>query len=176
MTISAWILSIAGVVVLSILLDLFLPDGKLNSYIKTMFNFVIILVVITPLPELLNKDFDTSTMFSNSQIVLQEDYIYQLNRDKLTMLETSIENTLDSNGYKNIDVSISANIFVIEMKIETIFVDLTNLVIQQNNENINIKKEVVECITSIVNISKENIVFSEWCQKKILYNRKNKKY
>lgn len=161
MTISSWILSIAGVVVLSILFDLFLPDGKLNSYIKTIFNFVIIIVVITPIPELLNKDFDTSTMFSNSQVVLQEDYIYQLNRDKLTMLETTMEETLSSEGYKNIDISISANIFVIEMKIETIFVDLGNLVIQQKDENINIKNEVVKCITSIITISKENIVFSE---------------
>ena len=176
MTISSWILSIAGVVVLSILLDLFLPEGKLNSYIKTIFNFVIILVVITPLPELFNKDFDTSTMFSNSQIVLQEDYIYQLNRDKLTMLETTIEDTLSNSGYKNIDVSISANIFVIEMKIETIFVDLSNLVIQQNDENINIKNEVVKCITSIISINKENIVFSEWCKKKVFYYRKDKKY
>ena len=161
MTISSWVLSIAGVVVLSILFDLFVPDGKLNSCIKTIFNFVIIIVVITPIPELLNKDFDTSTMFSNSQVVLQEDYIYQLNRDKLTMLETTMEETLSSEGYKNIDISISANIFVIEMKIETIFVDLGNLVIQQKDENINIKNEVVKCITSIVTISKENIVFSE---------------
>ena len=161
MTISSWILSIGGVVILSVLFDLFLPDGKLNSFIKTMFNFVIILVVITPLPELLNKDFDTITMFDDNQIVLQQDYIFQLNRDKLTMLETTIENSLEEKGYKNIDVSISADIFVAEMKIEKIFVDLGNLVIQQNNENINIKKEVVKCITSIINISKEDIVFNE---------------
>ena len=141
MTISNWILSIAGVVMLSVLLDLFLPEGKSNSFIKTIFNFVIILVIITPLPQLLNKEFDTITMFDDNQIVLQQDYIYQLNRDKLTMLETRIEDTLDSKGYKYIDVSISADIFVIEMKIERIFVDLGNLVIQHNEENINIKNE-----------------------------------
>ena len=109
MTISAWILSIAGICILSVLIDLFLPEGSSSSHIKTIFNFVIIFVIIAPLPGLLQKDFDASLIFNENEIVLQEDYIYQLNRDKLTMLEKTIENKLTNDGLLNIDISISHN-------------------------------------------------------------------
>ena len=160
MNISAWVLSIAGVSVLSILIDLFLPNGETNSHIKTVFNYVIIFVIIAPLPSLIKSDFDTSSIFTESEIVLQEDYIYQLNRDKLTMLETSMEKELDDRGLKYVDISISADIFTTVMKIETIYVDFSSLVIVGDEEHIDIENEAVDVITSFVNIEKENIVFS----------------
>lgn len=160
MDISAWILSIAGVSVLSILIDLFLPSGQTNGYIKTIFNYVIVFIIIAPLPALIKSDIDTSNIFTETEIVLQEDYIYQLNRDKLTMLEKGIESTLDSKGLKNVDISISADIFTTVMKIDTIYVDFSNLVIVGNEEHIDIENEVVDVIISFVDIEKENIVFS----------------
>lgn len=160
MDISAWILSIAGVSVLSILIDLFLPSGQTNGYIKTIFNYVIVFIIIAPLPALIKSDIDTSNIFTETEIVLQEDYIYQLNRDKLTMLEKGIESTLDSKGLKNVDISISADIFTTVMKIDTIYVDFSNLVIVGNDEHIDIENEVVDVIISFVDIEKENIVFS----------------
>ncbi len=160
MDISAWILSIAGVSVLSILIDLFLPSGQTNGYIKTIFNYVIVFIIIAPLPALIESDIDTSNIFTETEIVLQEDYIYQLNRDKLTMLEKGIESTLDSKGLKNVDISISADIFTTVMKIDTIYVDFSNLVIVDNEEHIDIENEVVDVIISFVDIEKENIVFS----------------
>ncbi len=160
MDISAWILSIAGVSVLSILIDLFLPSGQTNGYIKTIFNYVIVFIIIAPLPALIKSDIDTSNIFTETEIVLQEDYIYQLNRDKLTMLEKGIESTLDSKGLKNVDISISADIFTTVMKIDTIYVDFSNLVIVDNEEHIDIENEVVDVIISFVDIEKENIVFS----------------
>ena len=160
MSISGWILSIAGISILSVLIDLFLPNGETNSHIKTVFNYVIIFVIIAPLPALIKSDFDTSSLFTETEIVLQEDYIYQLNRDKLTMLETGIENTLDSRGLENVDVSISADIFTTVMQIETIYVDFSNLVIRTEAEHIDIENEAVDVITSFIEIKKENIVFS----------------
>ncbi len=160
MSISGWILSIAGISILSVLIDLFLPNGETNSHIKTVFNYVIIFVIIAPLPALIKSDFDTSSLFTETEIVLQEDYIYQLNRDKLTMLETGIEKTLDSRGLENVDVSISADIFTTVMQIETIYVDFSNLVIRTEAEHIDIENEAVDVITSFIEIKKENIVFS----------------
>lgn len=160
MSISGWVLSIAGVCMLSVLIDLFLPEGKTNTHIKTIVNFVIIFVIIAPLPGLIKSDFDTSALFTDNSISIQEDYIFQLNRDKLTMLEEMMEKKLSDDGYQNIDISISADIFTQNMQIETIFVDLSNLVIQGNGQHIDIKNEVIDVITSFIKIEKENIVFS----------------
>ena len=165
MTISSWILSIAGVSLLSVLIDLFLPEGSINGYIKTVFNFAIILVIVTPVPSLLHKEFDTSLMFSNQEIVINNEYIYQLNRDKLTMLEQGIETKLEKEGLLNIDISISADIFTTQMLIESIYVDLSNLVISNNDKHINIENEIIEVISPVTsplfNTSKYRVTESD---------------
>ena len=62
-SVSAWILSIAGIICISVLLELIMPEGQMNKYIKNIFSFVIVLVIILPLPKLINSDFDSSSMY-----------------------------------------------------------------------------------------------------------------
>lgn len=158
---SSWVLSIAGICILSVLIDLFLPSGQISSHIKTVFNFIIIFVIIAPIPKFIkNYQVDYSSFINTSEIELQEDYIYQLNRDKLTALENEIKNGIKSRGILNVDIAISADIFVKAMEINGIFVDLTNAVIEKNGQHIDIKKEVEEVILSKVNIEKEKIEYS----------------
>ncbi len=158
---SSWVLSIAGICILSVLIDLFLPSGQISSHIKTVFNFIIIFVIIAPIPKFIkNYQVDYSSFINTSEIELQEDYIYQLNRDKLTALENEIKNGIKSRGILNVDIAISADIFVKAMEINGIFVDLTNAVIEKNEQHIDIKKEVEEVILSKVNIEKEKIEYS----------------
>ena len=49
--ISSWIMSIAGIICLSVIVELVLPDGQLNRYIKGIFSFIILLVIISPIKE-----------------------------------------------------------------------------------------------------------------------------
>ena len=74
--ISSWLLSIAGVVILSVLSELVLPEGQMNKYTKVIFSFAILLVIIMPLPKLFGKNFDI-TKFFGQQNELQEDYLNQ---------------------------------------------------------------------------------------------------
>ena len=158
---SSWVLSIAGICILSVLIDLFLPSGQISSHIKTVFNFIIIFVIIAPIPKFIkNYQVYYSSFINTSEIELQEDYIYQLNRDKLTALENEIKNGIKSRGILNVDIAISADIFVKAMEINGIFVDLTNAVIEKNEQHIDIKKEVEEVILTKVNIEKEKIEYS----------------
>lgn len=158
---SSWVLSIAGICVLSVLIDLFLPSGQMSSHIKSIFNFIIIFVIIAPIPKFLkNYQIDYSSFITTSEIELQDDYIYQLNRDKLTALENEIEKGIASKGIYNIDIAISADIFTRTMEIDGIFVDLSNVVIEKNGQHIDIKKEVENVILSKIDIEKEKIEFS----------------
>lgn len=160
-TLSSWVVSIAGICILSVLIDLFLPSGNMSSHIKNIFNFVIILVIIAPLPKII-KDYkyDYSSFITTSDIELQNNFIYQVNMDKLTALKNEIDAKLASNGYQNIEVSIYADIFTSNMVIENVYVDLSNLVIENNSQHIDIKKEVENVILSVLDIDKEAIEFS----------------
>lgn len=159
-SISSWVLSIAGICLLSVIIDIAMPDGKTNNIIKQVFSYVIILVVILPLPKIVNKNINLD-VFEEIEFEIQENFIYNLNQSKLDMWQNNIDNTLNNKGIYGAVVSISANIFEEEMKIKAVYVDLYNTVISEENKNINIKTEVKSVVLSILNIKEENIIFYE---------------
>ena len=157
---TSWILSIAGVTILSVVVDLILPSGQTAKYIKNIFAFVMILVIISPLPALIKGNFNVNDIFESEEIVLQEDYIYQVNRDKLTALEEEITSSLEEKGIKHVVVTINADIFQIEMKILEVNVDLSDLVIDENSGHIDIEKAITEVVNRLVG-EEVIIIFNE---------------
>ena len=60
---NVWLLSIVGVVSLGVLLEILLADGETSKYIKGVFALAVVLVLVSPLPKFLNKDFDMNEFF-----------------------------------------------------------------------------------------------------------------
>ena len=127
--ISAWILSVAGICFVSVVIDLVLPEGKTNSYIKRVVSYAIILVVILPIPKIINGNMLIQDIFYETDLDIQEEYIHSINQSKLDALTMSIEKELIKNGFVGTSVSISANIFERDLEIYAIYVDLYNLLI-----------------------------------------------
>ncbi len=124
--ISAWLLSIVGVIILSVLAEFVLPEGQINKYTKVIFSFCILLVIIMPLPKLFGKNFDLSKYFGSST-ELQEDYLYQFNLDKLTALNEKVAKDIKEAGLEKVVVSINANILSEKLEIYGVFVDLCDI-------------------------------------------------
>lgn len=162
--VSAWLLSIAGVVLLSVLAELALPEGQMNKYTKVIFSFVILLVVIMPLPKLFRKDFDINEFFGTNENVLQEDYIYQINLDKLTALNKDISSDIKGLGLDNVEVSINANILEETLEIYSVFVDLCDLEYAEFAESKDITKvklKIKEIIKNYSILKDVEVVFDE---------------
>ncbi|MBE7074439.1 MAG: hypothetical protein E7376_00440 [Clostridiales bacterium] len=159
--VSTWVLSIAGVCLLSVLVDLILPDGKVNATIKHIFSFVIVLVVLMPLPGLVKGEYNLDNVLSELEFEIQDEYIYNVNQAKLDKWTEAINHDLETKGIHGAVVSISANIFEINMEINAVYVDLYNVVITENLKNINIKTEVVNVVKCYLNIEKSQVVFYE---------------
>ena len=156
---TAWILSIAGISVVSVLVDLILPSGQTAKYIKNIFAFITIFVIISPLPKLLSGNVKFDDIFESEEIILQEDFLYQVNRDKLSALESSVQVNLESEGVKGVIVSLSADIFKTEMQIEEVFVDLSEIVIDENCQHKDIKKLITKVVKNCV--GEVEITFNE---------------
>ncbi len=156
--ISSWIMSIVGISVLSVLVDLIMPNGQTKKYIKGVFAFVIVFIIVSPLPSLINKNINIDDIFQE-EVELQEQYIYQTNRNKLSTIEDSIISELEKNGVDKVGININANIFTRDMKINAIFVDLSQVVINENNEHININELVISSILKYITIDKKDIIF-----------------
>lgn len=159
-SISAWVLSIAGISVIGVLVELILPNGQTKKYVKGVFAFVVVMVIITPLPKLFGSDFKVDDIFEEDAIIIQEDFVYQVNRDRLEKIEEMIELDVKEEGFENVEVKINANIFTTNMTIDAVFVDLTNLVITKNGEHKNTNEIITNSILKYVNVDKSDIVIA----------------
>lgn len=158
--ISAWVMAIAGVCVLGVLVDLILPNGQTKKYIKGIFAFVVVLVVVSPLPSLFNKDFSLSNIFKEDDaMIIQEDFIFKVNKDRIESLENMIEADLSEQGASEIKITLSANIFTDKLKIDAVFVDLSRMVLSSNLEHKDINELVIKSVLKHVQIEKDSIVF-----------------
>ena len=158
---STWVLSIAGVAVLTVLVDLILPEGQTNKYVKSIFSFVMVVIIISPLPNIFNGNFDISQIFESGETQLQDDYIYQLNRNRLDTLEKQILKNLEEKGIDGVSINVSANIFSYNMEIENVFVDLYHMVITAKDKNIDFKQEIKKSVRNYIAIKEVNIIFND---------------
>ena len=161
---SGWILSIAGVVCLSVVVELILPNGQMNRYIKGIFSFIIILVIIAPIPKLVKLKINVDDIFTTPDITMQDSYLEQVNHDKLMALQESISTQVKKAGYDNVTVSISADIFASNMEIKGVFVDLSLLVITsaaKHRDIVSIRQEIVNIIQNHIKLKEERITFNE---------------
>ncbi len=162
MDVSGWLFSIAGIICISVLLELVMPEGQMNKYVKHIFSFVVILILILPLPKMLNANFNFDNIFKTEEIVLQEDYLHQLNITKLTEYKEDIEFSINELGYENVTISISADVYEEVLKISKIYVDLSDLIITENAEHkdiSNIREEILDCVLNFNIIEEKGVVF-----------------
>lgn len=159
-SISSWVMAVAGICVLGVLVELVLPNGQTKKYIKGIFAFIVVLVIISPLPSILKKEFSIDDIFEEDAIIIQEDFIYQVNKNRLETLENMVVTDLEEQGIKGVSIIINANIFTNQMKIDTVFVDLSHVVINENMEHIDINELVANSILKYISINKSQIVFN----------------
>lgn len=161
-TISVWVLSIAGIIVLSVLIDLILPNGSTANFIKNIFAYVVILVIITPIFSFFsNKEVNIESFFQDNEITLQTDFISSVNQSSLDNLAEKIEKKLESQNIFGVKIGIVGDIFEKTLTISQVSVDLTDLVIKENSSHINIKTSISETILTYLKIDKECIIFYE---------------
>lgn len=97
---TAWIISIVGVVVLGVLVDVMLPEGSTAKYIKGVFGLIALAVMIAPLPKLFNRDFNFESLISDNTAQIQTDnnFIKDVMGDYKLKIVDKIEKALDEEG------------------------------------------------------------------------------
>ena len=161
-SVSAWILSIAGIISLSVIVELMLPEGQLNKYIRSVFSFIVVLVIIAPLPSLIGKNFSFSDISISEDYSLQEDYIYQMNVYKTEAIQESISLDIKQSGYNGVEVSVSAENFSTTFKINAIYVELGNLVITESAKHkdiLDIEQEILQIVIAHAKVEASEVHF-----------------
>lgn len=155
--VSVYLLSIVGVTLLSVILDLVLPSGQVNKYIKGVMALVVVFVIVSPLPKLINGQIDIKSLWTNSQ---STDYSDVINKQTIRTQEKSLENILKQNGFKDVDISIWGDVDSGKLKITYIFVDLSNVVLNEENQRINKYEAIKDLLVKQTGIKEEQVIFN----------------
>lgn len=147
---TAWLLSIVGIVFLGVMVDIISPSGKTNAFIKSIFAIFLIYVVITPIVKYIKKgefkvDFETEYSTENLSI---------------TEAEHKISDLLISNGFYGIDVEIKGYVSKDKIMAQKVVLNGAKIVLKSQDEHIDKYKLITNLVQSIVTVKKENIEYA----------------
>lgn len=161
--ISNWIISIVGVVILSVLIDLILPEGQMQKYIKSVFSVVIVLTMVSPILKIDISSIDFNKfIYNESSVEINTNYLNNYNEDYKKSLEEIVENALKDGGFLNVEVEISYNLSNNNFEIEKVKLDIKKLVINANQVHIDKYKEMQTIVENLLNVKEDLIVIYEW--------------
>lgn len=152
---SGYLLSIVGVVLLTVLIDLILPDGKMAKYVKSVMAIVVVAVIISPIAKLTTTDFDFGKLFSTTTYQVDQVILDNITNLSVAEYERDLEKNLASLGYEDVHISL-----IVENKdgtqiIKYIYVDLCDFGISEDFEHIDYYTEIKECLKKLVDFVKE---------------------
>lgn len=105
---TGWIMSIVGVVVVGVLIDVLTPEGESNKYVKGVYALIVVLVIASPIAKALRSDVDFSEYFD---VTFETDasFIDGVNDDRKESDEQKITRSLNIRGYEGAQVVIFAS-------------------------------------------------------------------
>lgn len=160
--ISSYILTIAGVILISVVVELVMSESSIGKYVKSILSFFIIGVIIAPIPSLISSD-SVSSIFEYSEYEIQEGYICTLNESRLKTMEAEEEKLLSEEGYLNINIVFTAeDLAEAELVIDSAKIDLSRLVIEEKASHTSINEFKVYLSQRYLdkyNLGEENIIY-----------------
>lgn len=152
-----WVLNLVGISLMGILIEILLPSGKTNKYIKGVLSLVTISVVISPIISIFTNQSVIKNFF-DQDIEVDEQFVASTNQSSNQREEKLIESMLESQGYKGVEINIipcsdSQN------KIEFVKICTKNMVIDSENSNIDIKGKIASLVSKRLKIDVGKIYY-----------------
>ncbi len=157
---TGYILSILGIVVAGMFIDIIIPSGTISKYIKGIYSIFVVAIIISPVVKFLNKNHDFTIKYHQYEININLlDYIHS---SRATSLENNLEKVLANEGLTNIDIILNFSTENNELKYNSCNVNLKNLVISADKQHINKYEFIKTVIKQNTNLTDEEIIFDEW--------------
>jgi len=154
---TGYILSVLGIVVAGVFIDVLLPSGTISKYIKGIYSIFVVAVLICPITNLLDKDFKlTYTQMQTDEKLLN--YIYN---NRVKSQETELEQYFESEGFKGIELHLEFSIENDTLTYNVCEINLKNLEINADKQHINKYEFIKSTVTNATNLTEEEIYIHE---------------
>lgn len=145
-----WLLSVVGIVFLSILFDLIYPSGKTNKFCKSIFGIIAIGVILSPILNLNFSGIDGSYW--------DEQLVANINKSKAEVYAREVEYYLEREGFSRASVEVDYTLSENDFCVNFIYVDTSNVVLRENLTNINKYEVIAEKVSNQFDISEERVL------------------
>ena len=156
---TGYILSILGIVIAGVFIDIIIPSGTINKYIRGIYSIFVVAVLISPVVGFLNKNHDFTVKYEEYGVEGELlSYIYKM---RTHSLETELENLLDNEGFSKVDVILEFSIENNDLIYNSCSINLKNLVITADKPHINKYEFIKSVIKENTNLADEEIIINE---------------
>ena len=157
---SGYVLSILGIVMAGVIIDIVIPSGAISKYIKGVYSIFVVIVLINPLVNILSKANSFSLNYNDYQA--NEKLLNYIFSSKTKELENRIEKELTEQGFENVDIVLVYSIENEEIIYNSCSVNIKNMSISSDKQHINKYEFIVKVVKNHTNLTEEEIIFYEW--------------
>ena len=158
----SWIISLGCIIIISALITMLLPEGKLGKFIKYYFSLIIMIVVIQPISKINNYNLNYDFIFNEKQINIQLDYLEYVTEKRINNHILDCKKIAENLGIRDVLIDINYNIDEKgEIILNKVYINLKNSVIISDKAHINIIVELKDSICDYLAIEEEQVVIYE---------------
>jgi len=116
---SAWLISIVGIVVIGVLIELLLTDSPMSRFIRSIYTFFILFVIVQPLPGF----FRNGIPVGGAGVDYNWNLIGNINALNVQSAQRRVEDALARAGFDMVIVTISHDHTAPTFRIEHVYVN-----------------------------------------------------
>ena len=158
MTLNSYVTILGALVITVTLLSLLLPKGKTQKTVRTVLSLTVALSVLKPVIVLNGENLEN---IGDRFLSVQEDFIYFSDEYVIKLQQIACENIVNNYGIENCEVKIEYERSGDITEIKKVDVNLFDQVIISGEENIDIKEEILDEISSFLRVNREIVIINE---------------
>ena len=134
---SAWLLSIVGITVVGVLVELLLTDSPMSKFVRSIFAFFILFVIIQPIPAF----FKNASASVSGGVPLDNALMQEINRQTAAAFAQNAVRALAAAGFENCIVTMAGG---------RVFVNAWNSVKKD-------EQEIIRIVAAVCNVSPDAV-------------------
>lgn len=158
MNLTTWVMNILGMIALSLITETIVPTGKTSKIIKGVLSFITVLVIATPLGNILNKEITRENFFSSYTTSYNKELSDTIYDKRYDLTRNELYSFIEENGIYNAEITIYAKNIDTFLDIEKIIIYMDKAVIKKEEKNKIDLDELVVNIAKMMSIEKEQII------------------
>ena len=156
---TGYVLSVLGVVLLGVIIDVIVPSGNINKYIKSIFSIFVVAVIIRPVVKFLSNKNGIKIDYNKYEIDKElVEYIFEKRAEND---ENKIELYLTDEGFEKVDIKLNFSIDNNNLEYISCEINLKNVVISADKQHINKYEFIKDVVKDFTNLTEEEIIINE---------------